>query len=193
MWTACAFRLMLVCEVAVWVHPGGEEGRRRQCHYWAKASTSCKGGTRHETDKSYAITRIVNMTANPLRCFGRSDAINEVSLSLFSKSQGLGEFNGHWEEIPVLPTGKGVPETRPSSSKEQQAAGSEVLPVEDRPLSHWPVPQVEEEQAHGQVLVVPILDPDPGASFQELPLHRKAQQKILWAEVWKETGRGKIG
>jgi len=73
-------------------------------------------------------------------------------------SQGLGGFTCHWEEIPVLPTGKSVPETGPSSRKEQQAAGSQVLPVEGWSLSHWPVPPVDEEQAYGQVLVVPVLD-----------------------------------
>jgi hypothetical protein len=48
---------------------------------------------------------------------------------------------------------------------------------------------VDEEQAHGQMLVVPVPDPDSGAPVQGP--HWKAQQKILWAEVSKETGRTK--
>jgi len=60
-------------------------------------------------------------------------------------SQGLGRFTCHWEKVPVLPTGKGVPETGHSSSKEQQAAGSQVLPAESWSLSHWPVSQVDED------------------------------------------------
>jgi hypothetical protein len=40
------------------------------------------------------------------------------------------------------------------------------------------------------VLVVPVQDIDAGARLQNCP-ERKTQQKILWAEVRKETGRGK--
>jgi hypothetical protein len=89
-----------------------------------------------------------------------------------------------------LPVGEGRPETGLSSGEGQQAAGGEVLSVGGGSLSHWPVPQVDEEQAHSQMLVVPVPDPVPGASFQELP-HWKAQQEILWVEVRKETGSGK--
>jgi len=38
------------------------------------------------------------------------------------------------------------------------------------------------------MLVVPVSDADPGYLFKECP-ERKPHQKILWAEVKKETGR----
>jgi hypothetical protein len=41
-----------------------------------------------------------------------------------------------------------------------------------------------------QVLVVPVQDTDTGAHLQSCP-RWKAQQKILWAKVRKEAGRGK--
>jgi len=40
------------------------------------------------------------------------------------------------------------------------------------------------------VLVVLVQDADPGPPLQGSP-EWKAQQKILWAEAWKEAGRGK--
>jgi hypothetical protein len=46
------------------------------------------------------------------------------------------------------------------------------------------------EPAFCQVLVVPVQDTGAGAVFKNCP-HWKAQQNILWAEVLKETGRGK--
>jgi len=56
--------------------------------------------------------------------------------------------------------GRGMcPKTGLGSGEGQQAACGEILPVEDRSLSHWPVTQMDEEQAHSQVLVQPaILD-----------------------------------
>jgi hypothetical protein len=88
-------------------------------------------------------------------------------------SQDVDEFAGHLEEIPTLPAREGAPETGPSPGEEQQAAGGEILPVEDRLLSHWPVPRVDEEQAHSQMLVVPVPDPDLEHLFKDCP-HWKA-------------------
>jgi hypothetical protein len=87
-------------------------------------------------------------------------------------------------------TGKGVPETGSNSGEDQQTAGGEILPVEDRPLSHWPVPQVDQERAHSLVLVVPVPDPDPGAPLQELP-PLEGPAEILREEVLQATGRRK--
>ena len=46
------------------------------------------------------------------------------------------------------------------------------------------------ESAHCQVLVVPAQDSGAGERLQNRA-HWKAQQKLLWAKVRKETGRGK--
>jgi hypothetical protein len=51
-----------------------------------------------------------------------------------------------------FPQGK----ARQKPGEDQQAAGGEVLPAEDWLLSYWPVPQVDEEQAHSQVLAVSV-------------------------------------
>jgi len=68
---------------------------------------------------------------------------------------GLGGFSCYWKEVPVLPTGKDTSETGPSRSNEQRAAGSQILPAEGRSLPHWPVSQVDGEQGHSRLLVVP--------------------------------------
>jgi len=51
------------------------------------------------------------------------------------------------------------------------------------------VPEMEKESAHPPVLVVPVRDANTGVRLQKLP-RWKAQQKILWAKVRKETRRG---
>jgi len=77
-------------------------------------------------------------------------------------------FTGRWED--------GGERRARNRSNDQQAAGGEVLPAEDRPLFRWPIPQADEEQTHSQVLVVPLQDTDTG---QELPAV-EAPSKVLW-------------
>jgi len=60
-------------------------------------------------------------------------------------SQSMGGFSHHSEEVPILPTAGETSETGPSTSKEQQAADGEALPVEDRSLSRWRISKVEKE------------------------------------------------
>jgi hypothetical protein len=50
-----------------------------------------------------------------------------------------------------------------------QGARLQVVPAEDRSLPHRPVPEVDGEPAHHQVLVVPVQDPGAGGCLQELP------------------------
>jgi len=59
--------------------------------------------------------------------------------------RGVGGCPGYSEEVPIPPATEDAPETGPSTSGEQQAAGGKVLPVEDGPLSHWPIPEVDKE------------------------------------------------
>ena len=81
----------------------------------------------------------------------------------------MGRFSGLSEENTFTAGREGVSETGPNFGEDQQMAGGEILPVEDGPLPHWPVLQGDEEQAHSQVLVVPVPGSDPGVPFQELP------------------------
>jgi len=74
------------------------------------------------------------------------------------------------------------------SSEDQQAADGEILPAEDRSLSHWPVLQVDEEQVHGQCRRCPHRTDACEYLFKCCP-HWKRQQNILWAKVRKQNGR----
>jgi hypothetical protein len=97
----------------------------------------------------------------------------------------VGEFSDYEKEVTVLPSGKDMPETRLSSGENQQAAGSRVLPIQDRSVS-----RVDKEQTVGQVLVISAQLPDKRAAFKNCP-QWKRKQKILWVAVKKQTGRGK--
>ena len=90
--------------------------------------------------------------------------------------------------IPVQPEGRREDGFRPT--QRQQAARLEVLPVEYGTLSHWSVTLVGEEPDHRQVLVVPVQGPDAGAPSRTARKWER-QQKNLWAELRRETGRGK--
>ena len=69
------------------------------------------------------------------------------------------------EEIPVKPSPRTTSEPGLGSRKRQQAARCKVLPVENRPLPRWPIPRIDEEAVHCQMLVVPSQDPDRGAGY----------------------------
>lgn len=60
------------------------------------------------------------------------------------RKRTYGGFLGHCnDKIPVLAAGVSAPATRPSSGDDKQAAGGEVLPVEDGSLFRWPVTQMD--------------------------------------------------
>lgn len=61
-------------------------------------------------------------------------------------SQDVGGFSHYSEEV-CTNTASSIrrPGNRPKFSEEQQAASGEVLPIEDRSLSHWTIPKVDEE------------------------------------------------
>jgi len=73
---------------------------------------------------------------------------------------------------------------------EYQYARLAVLSGQDGALPLRAVPPLEEEPAHPTVLVVLVPDSVSGAPLQGVS-EWKAQQKILWAEVQKETGKWK--
>ena len=69
----------------------------------------------------------------------------EISEKKWPEAKAWGGFSHHSEEVPILSAAEETSETGPSTSKEQQAAGSEVLSAEDRSLSHWRISEVDEE------------------------------------------------
>jgi len=80
--------------------------------------------------------------------FARSSAASRIPYTPEARNLGKEKKSRHGADSRVpeyCPAAGETPETGSSASKEQQAAGSEVLPVEDRPLSHWPMPDVDEE------------------------------------------------
>jgi hypothetical protein len=120
-------------------------------------------------------------TANAPRKFPGSSQTGDLGKEM-AGSQDVDEFGGPSEELPIVPTGDGAPATGRSSCEEQQVAGSEILPVEDRPLFRY-----SSERTAG-----PHRSKTWGAHFQELsPL--RAQQKILRAELCQEKGTAAIG
>jgi len=101
-------------------------------------------------------------------------------------SQDVGGFANHREEIPVLPAGEGIPETGLSAGEDRQAAGREFLPTEGGSLPYWPVPQMDEEKAFRQVLVV---------SVQVAPVvHESHRNPVSYEEKssWLRQNRSKI-
>ena len=69
-----------------------------------------------------------------------------------------------------------------------EEAGRPVSPAESRALSG--VAPLDKGAAGGQMLVGSIPNPDSGTSSSAAHTE-KHQQKILWAEVRKQTGRSK--
>ena len=74
-------------------------------------------------------------------------------------------------------------EAGPDCGSGQQEARLEVLPADDGALPHRPVPPVDDENAGHQVLVVPVQDPDPRTSLQELPAVEEPAEKDQRAPV----------
>jgi len=71
-----------------------------------------------------------------------------------------------------------------------QEAFLTVLPSEDGALPYRAVSSQDEEQAHPQCRRCRCPTPTRDRLLKVRP-EWKAQQKILWAEVWKEMGKGK--
>ena len=65
-----------------------------------------------------------------------------------------------------------------------------LILTKDKPLPYRAVFPVDEEPPHRLLLVVPVPGADAGPPLQGMP-EWKAQQKILWVEVRKESGRRK--
>jgi hypothetical protein len=78
------------------------------------------------------------------------------------------------------------PDFIPANANKQLAIRFYV-PVEERPLSHWPVPRVDEEPTHRPGWWCRYKAQTREHLFKNCP-HWERQQKILWAE---DTGRGK--
>jgi hypothetical protein len=73
---------------------------------------------------------------------------------------------------------------------EYQEARLEVLPAEDRALPHGAVPYPDKDRAAPECWWCRYKTQTREHVFKNCP-EWKEQQKGLWAEVWKETGRGK--
>jgi len=65
--------------------------------------------------------------------------------------------------------------------------GSIIPTAEDGSLPHWSVPQVDGERALGQVLVVPLQEPDARASFQRTGRSGSTSRRSCGRQVRKET------
>ena len=82
------------------------------------------------------------------------------------------------------------PETRRHGGWERQTTCRTVLPAEDGALPHGRVSALDNIPADGPLLVVPTPQADGEHLLKGCPKWRK-QQRTLWKEVWKETGKGR--
>jgi len=90
------------------------------------------------------------------------------------------------EEVPHA----GEPEAGQRGGQQNQEARLSVLPAQDGALPDWAVSQLDEEPIHPTMLVCRSRTQTRDHLFKECP-EWKPQQKILWVEVKKETGRWK--
>jgi hypothetical protein len=68
---------------------------------------------------------------------------------------------------------------RPDGNWGHQKACLEILPAEDRALPLWAVPELDQNEAHHPVLVVPIPNTDEGTRPQSVPGVEGAAEDLM--------------